>query len=313
VFPADLPPGADETQRFGNRNHAHPYGPGWIALECAVLWPVRNAGLFAQVEALKMWQALMLVAGAALARAVTTRLAPARADLAFVAVAANPLLVVEAAGSGHNDLTMMTLLLAGVYGTVAGRPRAGAVAVGLAVSVKLLPVLVLPWLVLAEWRRAGAVRAGLVALGIALPPVVLYLPFAPGSKAIESVTEAAGRNRDDADAQRTAEIKAAWIDRGLPPVAAAVAAKVWEHRLLVLLYGACCAFVWRSRWPTAWVEAWVVLAFGLIALLLGRWYPWYLAWVLVPALTGACRFAVPAGMAGSVLGAMLMWRYTLVW
>jgi hypothetical protein len=99
----------------------------------------------------------------------------------------------------------------------------------------------------------------------------------------------------------------------VPDRVAAGLALVWRHRLLAALYAACMVCVCRAGRERAWVDAWVVLAFGLIVFLLGRWYPWYLVWPLVPAAAASDRLAAPATMAGCVLGGVLMWRYTLVW
>jgi alpha-1,6-mannosyltransferase len=86
-----------------------------------------------------------------------------------LAYAWNPLLVIEVAGSGHIDIVGALLLVISVA-ALARRWRAtAAIALGLAVSVKFLPIVLLPL----YWKR---VRIRDAAAGVAVAGV-LYLPF----------------------------------------------------------------------------------------------------------------------------------------
>jgi hypothetical protein len=86
-----------------------------------------------------------------------------------LAFAWNPLLAIEVAGSGHIDIVGALLLL--VSAAALGRRwRATAsVALGLAVAVKFLPVVLLPL----YWRRVRIRDAALAAVVVGL----LYVPF----------------------------------------------------------------------------------------------------------------------------------------
>jgi alpha-1,6-mannosyltransferase len=86
-----------------------------------------------------------------------------------LAYAWNPLLAVEVAGSGHIDIVGALLLL--VSATALGRRwRAiAAVGFGLAIAVKLLPIVLVPL----YWKRVRIRDAALAAAVVAL----LYLPF----------------------------------------------------------------------------------------------------------------------------------------
>ena len=86
-----------------------------------------------------------------------------------LAYAWNPLLAVEVAGSGHIDIVGALLLLVS-FAALARRWRAvAALAFGLAVSVKLLPIVLAPL----YWRRIR-VRDGVLG---ALVVGLLYVPF----------------------------------------------------------------------------------------------------------------------------------------
>ena len=86
-----------------------------------------------------------------------------------LAYAWHPLLATEIAGSGHIDIVGVLLLLMSAAALVRRWRAAAAVAFGVAVSVKLLPLVLLPF----YWKRVrirdGALAAAVVGL--------LYLPF----------------------------------------------------------------------------------------------------------------------------------------
>ena len=86
-----------------------------------------------------------------------------------LAYAWNPLLATEVAGSGHIDI-VGTLLLLVSLAALSRRWRAvAAVAFGLAVAVKFLPIVLLPL----YWRRVRMRDAALAAVAVGL----LYVPF----------------------------------------------------------------------------------------------------------------------------------------
>jgi alpha-1,6-mannosyltransferase len=81
----------------------------------------------------------------------------------------NPLLAVEVAGSGHIDIVGALLLVVSVAVLMRRWRTAAAVAFGLAVAVKFLPVVLLPL----YWKRVRIRDAALAAILIAL----LYVPL----------------------------------------------------------------------------------------------------------------------------------------
>jgi hypothetical protein len=86
-----------------------------------------------------------------------------------LAYAWNPLLATEVAGSGHIDIVGVLLLLVSVAALGRRWRAVAALAFGLAIGVKLLPIVLLPL----YWRRVR-VRDGLIA---AVVLGLLYLPF----------------------------------------------------------------------------------------------------------------------------------------
>lgn len=86
-----------------------------------------------------------------------------------LAYAWNPLLAIEVAGSGHIDIVGVLLLLVSVAALARRRQTLAAVAFGLAVAVKLLPIVLLPL----YWKRVRMRDAVLAAIVVAL----LYVPF----------------------------------------------------------------------------------------------------------------------------------------
>src|SRR4029077_8946057 len=86
-----------------------------------------------------------------------------------LAYAWNPLLAIEVAGSGHIDIVGLLLLLVS-FAALGRRWRTvAALAFGLAIAVKLLPIVLLPL----YWKRVRIRDAALAAV----VPATLYIPF----------------------------------------------------------------------------------------------------------------------------------------
>ena len=173
-----------------------------------------------------------------------------------LAYAWNPLLAIEVAGSGHIDIVGALLLLVS-FAALERRWRAfAALTFGLAVSVKLLPIVLLPL----YWRRVRMRDAALAALAVGF----LYLPFLNhGRIPIGSLGT---------------YIHSFWFN---DPVFA-----VLEHvatpeliAALVVLVGLLTA-VWMRRKSAGLSSdafAWPMVASLLCAPVV---YPWYLLWML---------------------------------
>lgn len=283
VSEANPQPRTDEATTFAAHDYPPPYGPVWVSLAVVVAAVV--PGLFGQVVALKLVQAVALIGASRVARELG-------GEVARFAVLLNPLLVIEGAGSGHNDVLMVALLLAAVWAWKSDRWTLAGVLVGLAAGVKVLPVAVLPWLAVLAYRGDGWKRAVRV-VGVAVAVLaVAYLPYLNGGRFFDGMAATAGQSAT-ADQKTAATIRSALL-AGVGWLAGAV-------------------WVMRNRYPTAWAEAWAAFALVMAFAVNARCYPWYLTWVLVPVLCGAVRRAGPVGIAACALGAGLQWLYTHDW
>jgi len=81
----------------------------------------------------------------------------------------NPLLAIEVAGSGHIDIVGALLLVVSAAALVRRWRATAAVALGLAIAVKFLPIVLLPL----YWKRVRIRDAALAAAAVGL----LYVPF----------------------------------------------------------------------------------------------------------------------------------------
>ena len=173
-----------------------------------------------------------------------------------LAYAWNPLLAIEVAGSGHIDIVGALLLL--VSAAALGRRWrvTAAVGLGLAVAVKLLPVVLLPL----YWKRVRIRDAALAAAVVGL----LYVPFLNhGRIPIGSLGTYVQSFRFNGPVFAT-------LDQVAPPQLLAG---------LAVLVGLVTATWLRSAAP-AWspdVFAWPMAASLLCAPVV---FPWYLLWLL---------------------------------
>lgn len=179
-----------------------------------------------------------------------------------LAFAWNPLLAVEVAGSGHIDIVGALLLVVSAAALVRRWRATAGVALGLAIAVKFLPVVLLPL----YWKRVRIRDAALAAAVVAL----LYLPFLNhGRIPIGSLGIYMQSFRFNGP-------MFAMLER--------VAAPQLLIGLAVL--GGFLTAIWlRSKAP-AWsgdALAWPMAASLLCAPVV---YPWYLLWLL-PFLTSA--------------------------
>jgi alpha-1,6-mannosyltransferase len=173
-----------------------------------------------------------------------------------LAYAWNPLLATEVAGSGHIDIVGALLLLVSVAALGRRWRAVAALAFGLAVAVKLLPIVLLPL----YWRRVRMRDGALAAVVLGL----LYVPFFNhGRIPIGSLGTYVQSFRFNDPVFATLERVAA------PQVVVGLA----------VLVGFLTAIWLRSKAP-AWSSdafAWPMAASLLCAPVV---YPWYLLWLL---------------------------------
>jgi alpha-1,6-mannosyltransferase len=186
-----------------------------------------------------------------------------------LAYAWNPLLAIEVAGSGHIDIVGALLLLVSGAALMRRWRTTAAVALGLAIAVKFLPVVLLPL----YWKRVrirdGALAAALVAL--------LYVPFLNhGRIPIGSLGTYVQNFRFNGPVF-------AALDRVAPPQLLA--------GLAVLVGLVTATWLRRRRAAPEWSPdqfAWPMAACLLCAPVV---FPWYLVWLL-PFLTSASTLLI---------------------
>lgn len=173
-----------------------------------------------------------------------------------LAYAWHPLLATEVAGSGHVDIVGALLLLISVSALLRRWRSVAAIAFGLAVSVKFLPIVLAPL----YWRRIR-VRDGVLAAAVF---AFLYLPFLDhGRIPIGSLGTYVQRFRfNDPFFAALERIAAPQLLAGLAVLAGLIAA-LWLRR--------------NSEMWTPSAFAWPMAASLFCAPVV---YPWYLLWLL---------------------------------
>jgi hypothetical protein len=150
-----------ETRTLNNPDLPSPYPPGAQLFFRAVT--VIHESVFALKTAFLLCNlAIVLILLDVLCRSGR----PAHWVLAF---AWNPLLATEAAGSGHIDIVGTLLLVVSVAALLRRWRPLAAIAFGLAVSVKFLPIVLVPL----YWRRLRIRDAFMATIVVGL----LYIPF----------------------------------------------------------------------------------------------------------------------------------------
>jgi len=184
-----------------------------------------------------------------------------------LAYAWNPLLAIEVAGSGHVDIVGALLLVVSAAALVRRWRATAAVALGLAIAVKFLPVVLLPL-----YRKRVRVRdAALAAAAVAL----LYVPFLNhGRIPLGSLGTYVQSFRFNGPVF-------AALDQVVPPQLLAG---------IAILIGFLAA-IWLRRKAAAFSPeafAWPMAASLLCAPVI---YPWYLLWLL-PFLRSASALPI---------------------
>src|SRR5438874_1293821 len=205
-----------------------------------------------------------------------------------LAYAWNPLLAIEVAGSGHVDIVGALLLVLSAAALVRRWRTVAALAFGLAVSVKLLPIVLLPL----YWKRVRIRDAALAAIVVGL----LYVPFLNhGRIPIGSLGTYVQSVRCNGPVF-------AALDRVAPPPLLAG---------LAVLVGLVTAIWLRSTAPEGSPDqfAWDLVAWPIAASLLCApvVFPWYLLWLL-PFLTSASTLLIIIWTV-SIIPTYVMWHW----
>lgn len=173
-----------------------------------------------------------------------------------LAYAWNPLLAIEVAGTGHIDILGALLLVVSFAALSRRWKAAAAVSLGLAISVKLLPFVLLPL----YWKRIRARDAALAAAVVA----GLYIPFLNHGRI------PTGSLGAYVQSYRFNDPVFAMLERVVAPQLVAA---------LAALIGLATAILWRRKSKTLSPDsfAWPMAASLFCAPVV---YPWYLMWLI---------------------------------
>ncbi len=204
----------------------------------------------------------------------------------------NPLLAIEVAGSGHIDIVGTLLLVVSAAALLRRWRATAAVALGLAIAVKFLPVVLVPL----YWKRIRIRDAGLAAVVV----VLLYVPFLNHSRIpIGSLGTYVNSFRFNGPVfAALARVASPQLLAGLA-VLAGLATATWLRR---------AGPGWSSN-QSSWEQfAWDLFAWPIAASLLFApvVFPWYLLWLL-PFLTSASTLLIILWTV-SIIPCYVMWH-----
>ncbi len=183
---------------ISGRSMPNIYGPLWLCI-ASVLVSIGN-GPVATLLLFKGLALLVHLLNCILVWAILDKIAPMRRVLGTLLYAWNPLAMLELAGSGHNEGVLLAILLLAVLLYVRGRGRWAEfgllILLGVAISMNLIAFLIallLLWFIVRTEHSVlsalwGACWRTLVML---IPAVAFYLPFWRGASTFFAITSAA--------------------------------------------------------------------------------------------------------------------------
>lgn len=277
----------DATGPFLRWNIASPYGPLWTTLSVGIVWLLRGASLYAQVVAFKLVGTGALLAAAWAGGRVAERLSEGRGELTRLAIGVNPLFVFEAAGNAHNDFVMMALVVAAFAAALERRTLRAVLLAGAAGAIKFLPLLLVPWIVLADWRARRRPWESVGFLLVAFAPMVLAAwPFWLGPRTMLGLQQH-------------------WSSAG-------AGAPAWAQAALFLaIYGGATVWALRTDQLTRVMGAWVIVTALIFLVASGVWLPWYLSWIWVVALLDWSRRSLTFSYLAFCFAVVLTIRYSV--
>ncbi len=297
------------------------YGPVWVDLSWATGRLTQGLSLPDQVMAYKLLANSIHLVNVGLVWALLRRTSPTARLAGILLYAWNPLILFEFAGNGHNDVLMVTFLLAAFLCYQAGRPTLGLVPLALSILVKYTTALITPfYLVLWARRRkpdGGLPTGATVAAGGAIMlsvVVALYVPWLdPGLHAFRPIVHWSQgpmylNYPPDSLAWLLADLSA--FLAGVPREDLLDPARFLVKSLARLLFVAYWVYEFRrlsSPEDLPGASARVFLAFLLLA---HTWVlPWYFSWPLAMVAIPGARPATVRTILGFSLTASVVIYY----
>ncbi len=283
--PETLAHNGDPISRFLIWDAPTIYGPLWTWIEISVAALLRHGGVWTQVLAMKLLAAGALLATALAGRRITARLAPGRENVTFLAIGLNPMLLLEGPGSAHNDLVCFAFLLWGAALFFDKKYLPAALLLGLSVSIKPITLALLPWAFL-EYARLEQGRSRRQVLGalaaapllVLLPLVVFFAPLWAGPSTLASAQLRMSFMQGESYVTRAALLHSWFAAHGLGPGLGSLLTSLIQNWMLIVLYAALTAWLWRAPCVGGWLLAWAVFSVGVMFLFLKPPFPWYITW-----------------------------------
>ncbi len=268
-----------------------PYGPVWEWLSLGA-FQLGGGHFLGHLYALKGIAALSYLGCIGWVYLILRNLRPDWALTGTAALAWNPLVLLESAQNGHNDIVMAFFLLAAIWAFISldrsPNPRkkmvmslAFCIFMTASVLVKFVPLVVLPFFLLAitlQWEKWQQRALSLVSYGlvISLLLVIGMRPLWPGADqwAVLEASSGAGRSL------------LALLVLGLKNALGTNAAFDVSRGILYSICGIIfCYYIWkvlgtRARSKTLPIAAAFYLLFWYVLLAAPTFHAWYLLWCL---------------------------------
>jgi hypothetical protein len=160
------------------------YGPIWETL-AGVTTRLAGNGIVVNVLAFKLLNSLFFFTSLGLVVVVLKHVAPQRLLAGATLFAWNPIILYETFGMGHNDIALVTWVLAAVWAMAHRRYSLAVLALTVGALIKFIPILLLPVAILIAIHQFPSLRARLrllvfMGLATAFLVVTAYAPFWTG-------------------------------------------------------------------------------------------------------------------------------------
>jgi alpha-1,6-mannosyltransferase len=290
-----------------------PYGPLWAYISVA-LYRIAGHGLLTNLLMFKLLPIACIVLTSLLLFDLLRRRTAGEALGGVLLFAWNPLLLFEAAVNGHNDIIMLTLLVAALWFYRRQRLMAALLCGTLAALVKVAALLALPVLLLAGACRASrtgsASRKRVMGTGLALCALVaamLYAPLWQGPQTLAGLLAL--------DNRFTSSL-AAVVKLALEEFAGREPAERLTRSVFALLFmGAYLALLRRAERKQQAVHETLFAAIACFLILGTLWFqPWYLTWLIALApLAAESRRRLSVVWSASALSTYLLFDFAWYW
>ena len=165
----------DTWIRFMRWTHRYsPYGPLWIGY--SLIPTVLGLGKFTiTLFMFKIFIGFFHFVNTYIIYKILNKIKPSLTLFGTAAYALNPLLLLEGVANAHNDVVLATLLLLSVYFLIRGKTFFSIMSVVVGISIKYIPILILPWTTLRLLRSKNISLQQLIVLNLITMAVFTYL------------------------------------------------------------------------------------------------------------------------------------------